>query len=444
MRLLVSVLLIGVVLALAPFDIGAAPARKSPTAATEGGVGDCLQASAQHAADVCRDTARSIVRDYEALLSLGEDLQQRQRFAAAVAVFSVGVGEYPNDWDLIRHKVLAESDLREHTWLGLNKGQDSADSSAITRELAAIRCAARRPSDPDADCRGADTPPIPAPSSTGVQPGRDPELAISALRAIPPRPQAVDTVSSRVQAVRRPAQQAFEPSGLSDAGRAYALVIGNDRYVGFPSLETARADAQALAGVLRSTYGFETEVLLDADRATVLSALYRLRSTLSEHDELLIYYAGHGYLDRQTQRGYWLPVDADEHSPANWISTSDINDMLLGMSVGSALVVADSCYAGSLADAQVQPATVAGDGTTRLVMTSGGLEPVLDNAFDGHSAFAGAVLAALKDNRATLSADELFAEITHQVQRYTDQTPQFSALAAAGHTGGTFLFTRFN
>ena len=37
---------------------------------------------------------------------------------------------------------------------------------------------------------------------------------------------------------------------------------------------------------------------------------------LTENDNFLLYYAGHGELDTVNDRGHWLPVDADANSPS--------------------------------------------------------------------------------------------------------------------------------
>ena len=53
-----------------------------------------------------------------------------------------------------------------------------------------------------------------------------------------------------------------------------------------------------------------------------MRALDELRAALTESDNLLIYYAGHGVLERDSGEGYWLPVDAEEDSQANWAELS--------------------------------------------------------------------------------------------------------------------------
>ncbi|NIT40016.1 MAG: hypothetical protein GTN46_00370, partial [Gammaproteobacteria bacterium] len=96
-------------------------------------------------------------------------------------------------------------------------------------------------------------------------------------------------------------------------------------------------------------YGFEVKRLLNATRIETLKAIYSYRQTLTSLDNLLIYYAGHGWLDKEADEGYWLPVDAERQDPANWISNSSITSSLRAMKAKHVLVVADSCYSGKLA-----------------------------------------------------------------------------------------------
>ncbi|MDX8400062.1 MAG: caspase family protein, partial [Gallionellaceae bacterium] len=93
-------------------------------------------------------------------------------------------------------------------------------------------------------------------------------------------------------------------------GNYFALVIGNNTYPNFPDLKTPGNDVEALAKVLRKQYRFKMEVLINADRYTILQALNKYREKLTSDDNFLLYYAGHGELDRDSDRGYWLPVDA--------------------------------------------------------------------------------------------------------------------------------------
>ena len=131
-------------------------------------------------------------------------------------------------------------------------------------------------------------------------------------------------------------------------GNYHALVIGNDDYRLMPRLKTAVNDAREVARLLREQYGFKVTLLLNANRYETVSALDVLRERLTDEDNLLIFYAGHGELDRRNQRGHWLPVDAERNSQALWISNVTVTDILNTMTVKQLMVVADSCYAGTL------------------------------------------------------------------------------------------------
>ncbi|MGH8106491.1 MAG: caspase family protein, partial [Arenimonas sp.] len=111
-------------------------------------------------------------------------------------------------------------------------------------------------------------------------------------------------------------------------GQYYALIIGNNEYRKLPRLDTPTNDARGVDEILRVKFGFKTQLLIDADRYQILSAMNEFRTKLTENDNLLIYYAGHGELDQVNMRGHWLPVDADADNNANWISTISITDIL--------------------------------------------------------------------------------------------------------------------
>src|SRR4029077_14852345 len=94
------------------------------------------------------------------------------------------------------------------------------------------------------------------------------------------------------------------PKDLGAFGNYHALVIGNDQYRQLPRLNTAVNDAREIDRTLKARYGFKVTLLLDADRYQILSALNGIRERLTNKDNLFIYYAGHGELDRKNQRGH--------------------------------------------------------------------------------------------------------------------------------------------
>ena len=88
------------------------------------------------------------------------------------------------------------------------------------------------------------------------------------------------------------------------------MVIGSNDYKHLPKLTTAETDAKSVAKTLKNKYEFEVRTLINPKRQDILDQFDAYREQLTGNDNLLIYYAGHGYLDEQTNRGYWMPVDA--------------------------------------------------------------------------------------------------------------------------------------
>ena len=264
---------------------------------------------------------------------------------------------------------------------------------------------------------------------------------LSALSAV-----AQQTRSVTVEARHSPAAQLA-------LGDAYALVIGNNQYKHLPVLQTAVSDAAAVAELLRTKYEFtDVRLLLNATRSDILRALGRYREQLEPKDRLLIYYAGHGQLDREAERGYWLPVDAEADVDVDWISNARITDLMKAMRARHVMIVADSCYSGTLTrgtEGRVRAPASADDLTwmtrvagkrARTALVSGGLEPVMDGGRNGHSVFASAFLDVLRDNDDILDGQGLFDRLKGRVVVNADQTPAYGDVRNAYHEGGDFIF----
>ncbi len=246
--------------------------------------------------------------------------------------------------------------------------------------------------------------------------------------------------------VRRTAARA----AVTEFGNFHALVIGNNNYRHLSDLKMAASDAEAVAAMLTEVYGFNVETLIDATRYDIISALARKRAQLTENDNLLIYYAGHGSLDVGSDEGYWLPVDAETDNPVNWISNSNITGQLRAMRAKHVMVVADSCYSGKLTrNVQAQLKTGAERSAwlermaarrSRTALTSGGLEPVLDAGGGEYSVFAKAFLETLRENTQVLDGQSLFDAIKRPIVVNADQTPEYADVRKAGHDGGDFIF----
>ncbi len=228
----------------------------------------------------------------------------------------------------------------------------------------------------------------------------------------------------------------------------HALTIGINDYKHLPKLRTACQDAKTVEHVLRNDYAFKTRLLLDATRAQILTALTEYRLKLATNDGLLIYYAGHGWLDQEADRGYWLPADATSDNQVAWIANDAVTSELRAIRARHVPIVADSCHAGKLTRGLVVQRKSAeywqqiASRRARVVLSSGGLEPVLDSGGGQHSVFASAFLKALRTNEKALDGATLFSTIRRPIMLESDQVPEYGDIRKAGHEGGDFLFIR--
>ena len=230
----------------------------------------------------------------------------------------------------------------------------------------------------------------------------------------------------------------------------YALVIGNNRYEHLEKLDAAENDAKVIADILQNKYSFEVNLLLNADYDTTVNSLFKITKKLKENDNLLIYYAGHGELDKAENRGYWLPVDANYEMRSKWVSNQRIVDRIKATKAKHVLLIADSCFSGTLmrSGSNINTKETIDQKyierlkkkKTRLVITSGGNEPVVDSVGGNHSLFALKLIDTLKNNNSVINSQILFENIRRYVVANADQTPERAMVHKTGHDGGDFLF----
>jgi uncharacterized caspase-like protein len=259
----------------------------------------------------------------------------------------------------------------------------------------------------------------------------------------------------------KPLQATLTPA--ADFGTYHALIIGNNNYTELPKLQTAVNDARKLDEIFRKKYSFKTTVLLNATRNEIFSALNKFRAALTDKDNFLLYYAGHGHLEQAIARGYWLPVDAAAEDDTQWIPVYAITDQLNLMAAKQVIVIADSCYSGTLTRSsiarletgkseEVQKGFIRemAKRRSRTALTSGGVQPVLDVGGGDHSVFAKALITVLEENSDVLEGIQLYRKIRGHVlvasENYGEkQVPEYAPIRAPQNIeenegGGDFFF----
>ena len=213
-------------------------------------------------------------------------------------------------------------------------------------------------------------------------------------------------------------------------GKDHALLFGTDLYDNWTTLNNPASDATALAGVLNTRFGFETEVVKNASKKCISQFLAKYRSKKYKDDEqLLIFFAGHGTY-RSNYDGFLIARDSAavnlDPGGDSWIAHTLISRVIDGIPCKHILLVLDSCFGGAMASAvsaineerNTSTTTVVsgsdsdtlalGPDTelirtllqfrTRRFLTSGGKEYVSDGAPGSHSPFANKLLSAFETN----------------------------------------------
>lgn len=239
---------------------------------------------------------------------------------------------------------------------------------------------------------------------------------------------------------------------LPQIERKFVILFGIDHYADktIPSLENTISDAEAVGQLFGDKLGYDVHVIKNATRADIIRTLNQLSTTVKVNDSVVIYYAGHGYMNEKSGNGYWIPSDASSKDPSTWISNTSISEMLANIQSKQMVMISDSCYSGAFAKEKVLGVSSLNakpdDILTKrsvVVMSSGGDEPVADEGRGGHSIFAWFLMQALRDVDQWKIGTNIFERVQQDVERAFPQKPQYGAAISAGHQmGADYLFEK--
>lgn len=212
-------------------------------------------------------------------------------------------------------------------------------------------------------------------------------------------------------------------------GKDHALLFGTDDYDKWTPLNNPIFDARVIAEVLNRRFGFETEVVMNANKKCISQYLAKYQTKKYRDDEqLFIFFAGHGSY-KPNYDGFLIAKDSEANNldPTgdSWIAHALLARFIDSIPCRHIFLVLDSCFGGAMASA-VPPAgnqagtspVALGDGSgnatpadsdseliaaimqfrTRRFLTSGGNEYVSDGAPGSHSPFARKLLSSFEAN----------------------------------------------
>jgi tetratricopeptide (TPR) repeat protein len=230
----------------------------------------------------------------------------------------------------------------------------------------------------------------------------------------------------------------------------YAILIAENEYedASIADLKNPVNDARELKDILENQYTFNPsniDTLFNRSREDILQSIIQRCNSLTENDNLLIFFAGHGIAEKDRYEnvdGFWIPISAKKGFTGSYISQDDINRALRRSFAKHILLVADACFSGAFtrslstdANKYIQQQNKM---ASRKIIASGNLEPVPDNSLLMYY-----LKKSLKENKDKyISAKDLFDGFYKAIINNTDNLPQYAAIKNVGDEGGEFVFIR--
>jgi len=218
-----------------------------------------------------------------------------------------------------------------------------------------------------------------------------------------------------------------------------AALIGVSQYADpeFPDIPAARNNVADFARTLTAPGGaFTAEnctVLTDPTQSTLVGKA--IATAAREADEvLLVYYTGHGVVDRRGRLYLALPDSERDHPEWSSVPFPTLRDELMGSRARARILILDCCFSGRAFEAMSTPTGVV-DGQidikgTYTITSSARDETSLAPDGHRHTAFTGALLSAAADTSLTL--DQLYGEVDHLLHQNRQPRPQRRSVNVAG------------
>ncbi|MEO1412680.1 MAG: caspase family protein [Bacteroidota bacterium] len=237
-------------------------------------------------------------------------------------------------------------------------------------------------------------------------------------------------------------------------GKTHLLFVAVDQYQnGVTPLSNAVRDARAVRDCLLE--GFELEEacvkeLYDeaATRERLMSVFDKYLEQLTDQDNLLFYFSGHGTYRESWARGHWMLADAVDGELSSYFSNGVVQDFVKEVKARHVFGIVDSCYASALFRRGEWNALEHRlyQMPSRWLLTAGRLEPVLDGSLGDHSPFAKVLLQVLKyrmDESEQIWVGDLCQEVMKICRdRGTASLPLGQPFSVDAHAGGEFCLVR--
>ena len=233
-------------------------------------------------------------------------------------------------------------------------------------------------------------------------------------------------------------------------GENYLLVVGVDQYKnGITPLNNAVRDAKTFMECLIEHFQFSKEnciALFDekASRRNVHEAFKTMSEKITDQDNFVFYFSGHGTKSTYTNAGYWLLADSEKGYEGSFFHNQSVIDFITMSKARHIYGIVDSCFSGTIfRKTEEEPPRGLYQFKSRYMLTSGREEVVADGAAGHHSPFAEALIHELKYCDNEIWGEDLARNVLRKIKyAETSQIPRGSYIHNVGHMGGEMIFIK--
>jgi hypothetical protein len=228
---------------------------------------------------------------------------------------------------------------------------------------------------------------------------------------------------------------------ITDDEKFHAIFIANSNYSGgkWNALKSTVVEARNLMKLFIAKYGFDAanvDTLFNKSRTEILTVLTDKLKKLTENDNLVIFYGGHGYYNAAQNLAYWVPLNTS--SEFDYISNLQITSLLAGCNARHILIMADACFSGAMRGGVDAPSRNEYKVDSRQLLTSGGTEMVPTT-----SVYVKELLKNLESNPDKyVSARDLQSRIYPGIKNEAQTECTLITLQVSDSAGGQFYFKK--
>ncbi len=223
----------------------------------------------------------------------------------------------------------------------------------------------------------------------------------------------------------------------------YLFIIGINKYINQNELFSCIKDCIDFKNILLEKYEFEIKNVYElydenATSIKIQDAFRNYIKQLTEDDNLIIYYSGHGQFDDVSNTGFWVTHESNNYT--DFIPNQTIVNYINNLKCKHVFLISDSCFSNSLLiSGSLKKPVEYFEKQSRWALTSAYNEAIDSDSYS-NTLFCEKILEYLNLAEKDFRVTELIEFVKNNFEINEFQTPQGSPLQINSHKGGEFIF----